>query len=153
MNAQSVWPGHEYAYVSYVQKKTFPMQATKVKVLSLKRVKYYGKQREDTLATVEFDGGHTREVNVRNLYDFWDSYEDERQGHLDAQERRQQEAQKRAREAAELRLQEQRRKRTIANNLAYRLGIDPAAVETSYNGIVVGYNHLKFLEDNAEANG
>jgi len=145
LNAQSVWVGHEYAYVSYVRKKHFPTGAAKVKVVSIRKHQTSYKERTDTLAVVQFEGGATREVNVRNLYDFWDSYEDEKRHIEDERKRKQAETERVFAEQQEARKAEIRRKRTIADQLAYKLGLDTAAVETAYNGVVIGYNHLEFL--------
>lgn len=145
MNAQSVWVGHEYAHVTYVRKKHFPTSASKVKVLSIRKHQTGFKERTDTLATVQFESGATREVNVRNLYDFWDSYMDEKE-HVEAEKHAKQAEQARQwREQEEARKAEIRKKRTIADQLAYKLGLDVSAVEVAYNGVVIGYNHLQFL--------
>jgi hypothetical protein len=146
MNAQSVWPGHEYAYVSYVRKKHFPTGAVKVKVISVRKHQASYKDRTDTLATVLFDESKaTREVNVRNLYDFWDSYMDEKAHVLEERQRRHEEQQKRNQEIRDRAEAERKNKRTIADNLAYKLGLDVAAVEVAHNGVVIGYQHLQFL--------
>lgn len=146
MNAQSVWPGHEYAYVSYVRKKVFPTAATKVKVISIRKQQQYGKERVDTLATVLFpETKATREVNVRNLYDFWDSYVDEKEHVLKEREDRQKEQERRYEEQRLQQVAARLRKRKIADSLADKLGLDRTAVETSHNGVVIGYNHIEFL--------
>lgn len=148
MNAQSVWPGHEYAYVTYVRKKHFPMNASRVKVLSLRKVKEWGNERDSTMATVTFvDSELTREVNVRNLHDFWDSYIDEREGRLAEKRREEEEAQERLRKQREeqekLRVKEQ----TIGERLAWRLGLDTSVVRVNpyAHEVTIQIKELEFL--------
>ena len=148
MNAQSVWPGHDYAYVSYVRKKHFPTGAIKCKVISLRKTQQYGKERTDTLATVLFDESKaTREVNVRNLYDFWDSYEDEREHVRQDRQRREEERVVAAKKAQEEAAQQEANKRILADKLAYKLGLDTSVVITRRydNHVMINLDHLQFL--------
>lgn len=161
MNANSVWKGHEYAYVPIVRRRYFPTNAVRVKVLDLREVQQYGKSRKDTFATVEFidQNRPNREVNVRNLYDFWDSYQDERQAMVSKREREDAErqarwkAQQAEREAAlaeQARVREENRQRLqrIANGLAATLSIDVSTIEvnTTYEKFTIEARHLQFLE-------
>lgn len=147
MNAQSVWNGHEYAYVHYVRKKHFPMDALRVKVLSTRKVQVGYKTRADAYATVEFEHGGVREVNVRNLYDFWDSYCDERDGRIAERRQKEAEAQREALERAAERQRQRQRVNTIAERLAYKLGIDPSVVTVSHYGdtVSIRIRDLEFL--------
>lgn len=150
MNAQSVWGGHEYAYVHYVRKKHFPMDAIRVKVISTRKVAGFGKQRADAYATVEFPDtpGHPqREVNVRNLYDFWDSYTDEKNGRIAERERRAEEARREVREREEQRRRSEQRAIAIAERLAWKLGIDPSKVTPNHyaGNVTIPLQDLAFL--------
>ena len=163
MNAGSVWIGHEYAYVSVVRRRYFPSNARRVKVLSLKEYQQAYKTRKDTYAQVEFldnETGNTtttvREVNVRNLYDFWDSYQDERQAHIAKREAAEAERQERYRkqtEEREQRLKEEAaraeairlERRRIADQLAYKLGLDTSAVNVQYENVTIKIEDLRFL--------
>lgn len=165
MNANSVWVGHEYAHVQIVRRRHFPSHASRVKVLNLREVQAWGKQRKDTFAQVEFldkeTGARTgtiREVNVRNLYDFWDSYMDERQAILgkreqEAREREEHQAklreiaERQARERAEEAEREKQRKEQIANALAYKLGLDTSAVLVWGIDVRIAIKDLEFLVD------
>jgi hypothetical protein len=122
------------------------MNAIKVEVIDIRKRHLPGKDRVDTFAQVRFDSGAHREINVRNLYDFWDSYMDEKEHKLEERRRKDEENARAQREYHERVKAEKLRKRRIADNLAIRLGLDVAAVETAHNGVVIGYNHLKFLE-------
>lgn len=161
MNANSVWVGHEYAYVSIVRRGILPTNAKRVKVLSLREVQQPYKTRKDTFATVEFIDSLRRdtEVNVRNLYDFWDSYQDELAAHRAESERKDRERRERyAREEAErvARFQEREAQRQaeklrlqrIAQNLAHRLSIDVSAVYINERAqrFSIDARHLQFLE-------
>jgi hypothetical protein len=147
MNAQSVWGGHEYAYVHYVRKKHFPMDAIKCKVVSTRKVVSGYKSRADAYATVEFEHGGTREVNVRNLYDFWDSYTDERNGRIQEKQRREEEARREALERAAARQREQERANAIGERLAWKLGIDPSRVTVNHyaESVTIPLQDLAFL--------
>lgn len=150
MNGQSVWIGHEYAYVHQVRRGIFPMSAQRVKVQSIRKVQQYGKSRDDTLARVEFvEQGITREVNVRNLHDFWDSYSDERNAHKARRE--EQEAERNARyEADRAKAREaEAKKNSIRVNLGRQLGIDPAGIhyDNYTQRFTIRYSDLKFLEE------
>lgn len=149
MNAQSVWPGHEYAYTPYVRKKYFPTDARRVKVISVRKVSAWGKQRDDTMATIEFNSapGVHREVNVRNLYDFWDSYEDEKNGRLAEAERKEQERIRQEEERKVEQIRQRKRAEKIKTELAYKLSIDPHVVQLSYYGdsVTIRLQDLQFL--------
>jgi hypothetical protein len=71
---------------------------------------------------------------------------DEKEHKLEERRRKDEENARAQREYHERVKAEKLRKRRIADNLAIRLGLDVAAVETAHNGVVIGYNHLKFLE-------
>ena len=148
MNAQSVWPGHDYAYVSYVRKKHFPTGAIKCKVISVRKTQQYGKERTDTLATVTFEESKaTREVNVRNLYDFWDSYEDEREHVQKERQRRMEEQDRRFQEERAAKEAAEAKKVVIAERLAWKLGLDVSAVITRRydDNITINLKDLQFL--------
>lgn len=150
MNAQSVWGGHEYAYVHYVRKQHFPMDAIRVKVISTRKVQSGYKSRADAFATVEFVDNPDRpqrEVNVRNLYDFWDSYQDEKQGRLDEQEKKAREAAEEAERRRQEREAARQKQNAIAERLAWKLGIDPSVVTVSHYGdsVNIAMSHLEFL--------
>lgn len=148
MNAQSVWVGHSYAHVWNVKRGVFPNAASKVKVKSIRKIQQYGKTREDTFATVTFeDEGIEREVNVRNLYDFWDSYQDEKKYRDKEREEKRAAQQAEADERERQRLVEVARKRKIGDNLAHRLGIDPSVVRVTYAEVTIELRHLRFLEE------
>lgn len=147
MNAQSVWGGHEYAYVHYVRKKHFPMDAIKVKVVSTRKVQTGYKTRADAFATVEFEHGGTREVNVRNLYDFWDSYTDERNGRIKEREAREQKDREEALERQRQRREAEERSNAIGERLAWKLGIDPSVVTVNHyaESVTIRMRDLQFL--------
>lgn len=162
MNANSVWVNNEYAYVMVVRRGVIPRHATRVKVHSLREVQRPYKTRKDTFATVSFPDQPERpgtEVNVRNLYDFWDSYMDERTAMYAEEERKEAERikqrEQREREYQE-QLEAQRRARelraaellTIKAELARLLSIDENAIELNahYENFVINARHLKFLE-------
>ncbi len=165
MNAGSVWIGHEYAFVQIVRRRHFPTSASRVKVLNLHETQVYGKQRKDTIAQVEFldkESGATtgtiREVNVRNLYDFWDSYTDERQAMLEKRDREDRERQQhlaelrerheRERQEAEAEAARVRQHREqVANALAYKLGLDTSAVTVWGLDVRIAIKDLEFLVD------
>ena len=161
MNANSVWVGHEYAYVHIVRRKYFPRSASRVKVLSKREVQSGYKSRKDTFATVSFPDDATRpdrEVNVRNLYDFWDSYVDEKH-HYDA---KQKEAEAKANAAWQARMAERlaaqaerdriaqenrERLHKIRDNLASVLAIDPESIlmNEQYEHFLIYAKELEFL--------
>lgn len=147
MNAQSVWGGHEYAYVHYVRKRHFPMDAIKVKVVSTRKVQQFGKDRADAYATVEFEHGGTREVNVRNLYDFWDSYMDEKNGRIAEQKKKEEIERAEALERAQQRRDAEARTKKIGEQLAYKLGLDPSVVTVNHyaDSISIRIRDLQFL--------
>lgn len=147
MNAQSVWGGHEYAYVHYVRKRHFPMDAIKVKVVSTRKVQQFGKDRADAYATVEFESGASREVNVRNLYDFWDSYMDEKNGRIAEQQKKEEIERAEALERAQQRRDAEARTKKIGEQLAYRLGLDPSVVTVNHyaDSISIRIRDLQFL--------
>ena len=161
MNANSVWAGHEYAYVHIVRRKYFPRSATRVKVISKRELQYSGKARKDTFALVSFPDDLTRpdrEVNVRNLYDFWDSYVDEKHHHdakqKEAQERQEREwqarmAERKAAQAERDRLAQENRERLhrIRDNLAATLAIDPEsiAINEQFGHFMIYAKELEFL--------
>jgi hypothetical protein len=106
------------------------MRAQEVEVISTRKTQASYKTRADTFARVRFiESGAVREVNVRNLYDFWDSYMDERE-HKEAEQRRAQiEAQAKL-DAIKREKQEKRDKgQKIARNLAYKLSLDTSVVQ------------------------
>lgn len=158
MNANSVWVGHEYAYVPIVRRGVLPTNAKRVKVLSLREKQQLHKSRKDTLATVEFVDSlrPNLEVNVRNLCDFWDSYQDELNAYRAEREHKERERRERyAREEAE-RFQEREAQRQaeklrlqrIAQNLANTLSIDVSTIyinETTRR-FSIDERHLRFLE-------
>lgn len=158
MNAQSVWPGHDYAYVSVVRRGVFPSSATKVKVITKpKKVQKWGNQRMSTYVDVQFESGATREVDVRNLFDFWDDWKAEhdhqervraeKQAERDRLYKEQQE--RWAREDAErqekLRLENERKQR-IAHNLAHHLGLDRSLVTVVGSNLQINVESVRFLD-------
>lgn len=163
MNANSVWVGYEYAYVPIVRRKRFPTHTSRVKVLSKHEEQVSYKTRKDTFAMVNFLDKETEEVmrsnvkvNVRNLYDFWDSYCDERDARQHAaqirEEQRRREYEERmevARRAEEERQRalevEKERKATIARALAYRLSLDTEAVLVWGEDVRIAIKDLEFL--------
>ena len=132
-------------------------------MLDKREVFKYGKERKDTIATVNFLDKETGEVmrsnvevNVRNLYDFWDSYCDEREARRHAaqirEEQRQREYEerqakwKKEAEERERALQaEKARKEAIAQALAYRLSLDTQAVVVWGEDIRIAIKDLEFL--------
>jgi hypothetical protein len=162
MNAGSVWIGHEYAYVDFVRRGVIPMSAMRVKVLAKREAQDFYKKRKDTLVTVEFLESErlNREVNVRNLYDFWDSYTDERSAAVARREAAQAERERRWEEQERERLErvaerervlEQKRQKLehIRQGLAAALSIDPSAIETDSTNewLKINVKHLAFLEN------
>ena len=163
MNAQSVWIGHEYAYVQLVRRKRFPTHTSRVKVLSKREVQQWGKERKDTYATVNFldkeSGDVMRsnvEVNVRNLYDFWDSYCDERDARQHAAQVREEQRRREYEERAEIARREyeerqqelereKARKESVARALAYRLSLDTEAVVVWGEDVRIAIKDLEFL--------
>ena len=106
------------------------MRAQEVEVISTRKTQASYKTRADTFARVRFiESGAVREVNVRNLYDFWDSYMDERE-HKEAEQRRAQTEAQAKLDAIKREKQEKRDKgQKIARNLAYKLSLDTSVVQ------------------------
>ena len=162
MNAQSVWVGHEYAYVAYPRRGTIPNDWQRVKVLTpVRKVKQYGKSRDAAFVEVQFLDYErpNREVNVRNLHDFWDSYQDELTAIRVERERREAErqayyAKQEAERQERIRVQQEvervkkARLQRIADGLAVTLSIDPLAIKinTTYETFTIEARHLQFLE-------
>ena len=161
LNANSVWVGHEYAYVDIIRRGVIPMGALRVKVLSKREVFQYGKTRKDTIAKVTYPDGQRmdREVNVRNLYDFWDSYVDERDAARHRRELAQAERERvwAEQDAERQRLAAIRQKDLIAKQqklerikqgLAAMLSIDPSVIQTDGTNewLKVNVKDLAFLE-------
>ena len=148
MQAQSVWGGHHYAYVSYVRRGRFPSSAQEVEVISTRKEQKGWKDRADTFAKVKFvESGAIREVNVRNLYDFWDSYQDEKEHRRAEQERKEAERRAVAVKAERERIAKAERGRKIAEQLAYKLAVDTSVV--TYNvyadNVSINAQDLEFL--------
>ena len=161
LNANSVWNGHEYAYVHIVRRKYFPGNAVRVKVLSKREVQSGYKTRKDTYATVTFPDNPERgerEVNVRNLYDFWDSYVDEKRHVVEKRQReeaernrvwQQQMAERAAAQAERDRQAQENREKLhrIRDGLARELAIDPESIQVNeqFGHFLIYAKELEFL--------
>lgn len=92
MNANLLYQGENYAWTSYRQRGVFPMNCEKVRLLSMRRKREYGNDNATTYAEIETSTGQICSVVARELVDFWDNYESERD-HLREEKARKQAAQ------------------------------------------------------------
>lgn len=104
MNSQSLWAGHDYAWIPNRGKgMTFSYSVVRVKVQKVSKRRLYGNQNASTLVTFEvldWDGIPNPSPDIRNgipareIIDFWDSYFNEHEDRLSGyMERRAKEAQ------------------------------------------------------------
>jgi hypothetical protein len=144
-----------------VRRRYFPRNAVRVKVSSKREVQVGYKTRKDTFATVTFPDNPERgerEVNVRNLYDFWDSYVDEKRHVEEVRQReeaernrlwQQQEAERAAARAERDRLVQENKERLhrIRDELARVLAIDPESIQVNeqYGHFLIYAKELEFL--------
>jgi hypothetical protein len=82
MNANSIWPDHEYAFAVDRPNKSFPINATKGKCIRVFQQREYGNERKSSYVVFEVMNGdgvpHERTIRSRDVVDFWDDYENER---------------------------------------------------------------------------
>ena len=79
MNFNAIQTGEDYAYVEYRRRNHFHKDAIKVRVLSKEKKKHRWQQNATGKVRVTFQSPVTkkqivREVDARNLIDFWDDY-------------------------------------------------------------------------------
>lgn len=85
MKAQSLWIGSDYAYTEYRGRgRPLPLNAKRVKVLSLEKVVRFGKSKDETYVEVmmlteegtpdERYNARTPKVRGRDIINFWDDY-------------------------------------------------------------------------------
>lgn len=149
MNVQSIWAGEEYAFVHYRPKQTFITNATKGKAIKVEKEKTYGKERATAYVLMEIttDMGNVRteKVRVRDVIDFWDSYERERNALVAEREERdriareqrermqaeREERLKTEREVAQARIeQEQSKSKQLVDALIARTSMPAEVVQT-----------------------
>lgn len=77
MNAQSIWAGQYYAYLSHRPRGTsFVKGARKVRVIRVFKRQQYGNERATTFVEVEdVQSGNTLNVRARDILSFWEDYE------------------------------------------------------------------------------
>jgi hypothetical protein len=92
MNVQSIWAGHEYAFSRYKGNKSFPMHASKGIAKRVEKVKDFGSERAKAYVIFDVDGIEHK-IRARDVVDFWDDYERERNAIIKERD----EAQERAR--------------------------------------------------------
>jgi hypothetical protein len=136
MNAGSLWAGTEYAWAEYRPRGSFSMAAVKVKLIKVQKVRRGYNSNMSTVAEVEvLEGryqGRTLQVKARDIVNFWNEYEDERDHRRNEAQKR--EAERRERVEAMYKSQrEQEQKEAdenqkIADALEQR-GIDKAAIK------------------------
>lgn len=101
MKAGSLWPGTDYAYQENRGRgRDLPLDAQQVKVLQLEKVPIQGGKRDRTLVLVSFLDGEDaaitegyyatpRQVQARDIIDFWEEYKEQREPLLREREERQ----------------------------------------------------------------
>ena len=90
MNAGSLWAGTEYAWAEYRPRGSFPMGAMRVKVIKVQKVYNYGPNKATVVDVEILDGrweGQTKQVKARDIVNFWNEYEDERNHRRELRER------------------------------------------------------------------
>lgn len=110
MNAQSLWAGHEYAWIPQKQKgQTKSFSVRRVRLISMTKRRLYGNQNATTLVSFEvldWDGVPNPEpaiqsgIPAREIVDFWDSHWSENEEYYEGRKARimEEAAQKRARQ-------------------------------------------------------
>lgn len=89
MNANLLYQGEEYAWTSFRQRGVFPLKCEKVKLLATRRKRAYGNDNATTYAEIQLATGRVAEVSAREIIDFWDNYESERDHILEERARKQ----------------------------------------------------------------
>lgn len=135
MNSQSLWAGHDYAWIPNRGKgMTFSYSVIRVKVQKVSKHRLYGNQNATTLVTFEvldWDGIPNPSTDIRSgipareIIDFWDSYYNEHEERLNARK------EQRAQEAAAAR-KKQMENHAIATALVER-GFDKEDFNMDYS--------------------
>lgn len=89
MNANLLYQSEHYAWTSYRQRGVFPLKCEKVKLLSMRRQRQRGNDNATTFAEIETESGRIISVVTRELIDFWDNYESERDHILEERAKKQ----------------------------------------------------------------
>lgn len=104
MNAQSLWAGNDYAYVSYPSRGvTFYSGAKRVRVERVYKERAWGNDRMTTKVVVtNVETGRQFTTTARNIVDFWSDYEAERDRRAEIRRKEEEEREQRRRERQEL---------------------------------------------------
>lgn len=133
MNANDLWAGNDYAYTAWRQKGVFPMDCVKVHLLGVRKRREPGNERYTAIARVQYydnEGNlrpQEREVRARDIIDFWEDYEAERNHRNAERDRIENERQEAIRKESE-------RKTKIQSTFAAKTGLDilDVMVDTLY---------------------
>lgn len=119
MNVQSIWAGEYYAFSDYRPNNTFVMNARKGKAIRVEKRQEFGRERKSAYALLEVErngDGTTYEkwVRARDVIDFWDDYERERNAYRAEQEERQRQREEEYERVRQEREERMRHEREIA---------------------------------------
>jgi translation initiation factor 2B subunit (eIF-2B alpha/beta/delta family) len=141
LNAQNIWAGHDYAYVSYRPRGvTLPKNARKVRAIKLSKEHKYGSERATTMVEVhDYTSGRELRVRARDIIDFWDSYNSQIQVWREEQERMKKELEAQAAERA------QDRDLILTSLRDADLDVHPRDINSTLRTVTLSYDQLRWL--------